>query len=223
MTETSLEKISQEVQQESQGFLQQAVQIRVHNQETLDKANEYISAIKDWIGRIKEKFRPMIKKLDEAHKAAVAIEREALAPFKKVKDAVDLQILTYIEDEKRKKREAEERAAEEERKRLEAQRKAEEEARHLEGKGQTQEAQELRDRVPEFKPTVIPDVPKMKNAHVRENWKFRVTDLRLLAKMRPDLIKPDEVKIGKLVRIHKEKTNIPGVEAYNESSVVTKG
>lgn len=222
MTETSLEVISQEVQEESQGFLEQASRIIVNDQETLDKANDYVAAIKDWIKRIKEKFNPVVKKLDEAHKAAVAIEKEALMPFTRAKNNVDLQILTYIEDQKRKRREAEEKAAEEEAKRLEAQRKAEDEARLLESKGQAQEAQELRDRVAPFTPPIIPEMPKMKNVHVRENWKFRVKDLALLAKMRPDLIKADEVKIGKLVRIHKEKTNIPGIEAYNESSTVTK-
>ena len=81
----------------------------------------------------------------------------------------------------------------------------------------------MRDRIPEFKPTTIPEIPKLKGAHLRENWKFKVTDLKLLIKMRPDLVMADKVEIGKLVRIHKEKTDIPGIEVWNESSLPTKG
>jgi hypothetical protein len=51
---------------------------------------------------------------------------------------------------------------------------------------------------------------------MRENWKFRVTNEKLIPR---EYLKADEIKIGGVVRALKGSTNIPGVEVYNESII----
>jgi len=221
MTETSLEKLKVDVL--TPNYPEIASRLIVHDQPSLDKANAFTLVMKGLISDVKDTFKPIKQKIDASKNETLEKERGFLGPLNKAKGTADLKIITYIEDLKEKKREAEKKAQEAETARLKAVQLAMKEAEVLEEKGHEKEAREMRDRVPEFKPTAIPEIPKLKGAHLRENWKFKVTDLKLLIKMRPDLIMADKVEIGKLVRIHKEKTDIPGVEVWNESSLPTKG
>jgi hypothetical protein len=64
---------------------------------------------------------------------------------------------------------------------------------------------------------VIPkSVPKVAGISMRENWKFRIVNEKLIPR---EYLKVDDVKIGAIVRALKGATNIPGIEAYNESII----
>lgn len=200
-----------------------AARMIVHDQKSLDIANQFVLGIKKMITQVIDTFKPITQKIDETKAATLEQKNGFLGPLNKAKSTADLKIITYVEDLKAAQREAEKKAQDAEAERLAGAQMAMEEAALLEEKGQAQEAEKMRERIPEFKPTVLPEVPKLKDAHVRENWKYKVTDLKLLAQMRPDLIMADSVKIGKIVRAQKEKAEIPGVEVWNESSLATRG
>ena len=66
-------------------------------------------------------------------------------------------------------------------------------------------------------PVVVPkSVPKVSGMSIRDNWKFKITNEKLIPR---EYLKVDEVKIGQVVRALKSATNIPGVEVYNEGTV----
>lgn len=215
MTETSLEKLNQEVQE----YPAQASGIIIHNNETLKKGNDFLLAIKTMRKKIGEVFDPIIEKAHKAHKEAVSKKKEFEEPLIRAENELKLRIASYMRKLEEERRQAERKAAEEERKRLEAQKRAEEEARFLESKGQIQEAQELRDRVPEFKPAVIPDVPTLNNVQMKEIFKWEVEDIE---KVPRKFLIVDRAAVTNYVRIHREKTNIPGIRVFKESSVAAR-
>ena len=62
-------------------------------------------------------------------------------------------------------------------------------------------------------------VEKPKGVSYRDNWKFRIADEQALP--RPYLM-PDERKIANVVKAMRDKTEIPGIEVYNEPIQVTR-
>jgi uncharacterized Zn finger protein (UPF0148 family) len=215
MIETSLEKLNQEVLE----YPTQASRIVIHNNDTLKRGNEFLLAIKSMRKKIGEVFDPIIEKAHKAHKEAVSKKKEFEEPLIRAENEVKLRIASYMRKIEEERRETEEKAAEEERKRLEAQKRAEEEARFLESKGQIREAQELRDRVPEFQPAVIPEVPVLNNVQVKMIYKWEVEDIN---KVPRKFLTIDNAAVTNYVRIHREKTNIPGIRVFKESSVAAR-
>lgn len=215
MTETSLEKLNQEVQ----GYPEQAGHIIIHNNETLKKGNDFLLAIKTMRKKIGETFNPIIEKAHKAHKEAVAKKKEFEEPLIRAENEVKLRIASYMRKLEEERRKAEEKVAEEERKRLGAQAHAEELARELEERGHNQEAQEVRGRVPEFKPAVIPDVPTLNNVQMKEIFKWEVEDIN---KVPRKFLVIDRSAVTNYVRVHREKANIPGIRVFKESSIAAR-
>lgn len=83
-------------------------------------------------------------------------------------------------------------------------------------RGEFERAAELQASVAQVvTPEVRAAIPDVKGAAVRQVWKFRVTD--------PDAIPrkymmPNETMIGGTVRVEKDKTAIPGIEVYMETT-----
>lgn len=83
--------------------------------------------------------------------------------------------------------------------------------------GNKEEAAAIMEAPVQAAPVVIPKaVPKVTGMSIRDNWKFRVTNEKLIPR---EYLKVDEVKIGQVVRALKSSTNIPGIETYNEGTV----
>jgi len=111
-----------------------------------------------------------------------------------------------------------ERQAEETKLRVEAQKRAEDEAlaraQALAASGQHDEADSILASPPEVAPIVIAKTAPKSETVIREIWKFRIINPLLI----PNEYKTiDEKKIGGGVRALGSATNIPGVEAYQES------
>lgn len=212
---TSLEKLEQEVQ----GYPGQASSIIVHDNKTLKAANEFLLAIKAMRKKIREAFDPIIMKAHEAHKQAVAKKKEYEEPLIKAEGEIKIRIASYMEEQEKKRKEAEEKAVEAEKKRMAAQVRMEEEARLLESKGNIQEAKEMRDRIPEFKAPSLPDVPTLSNVQTRKILKWEVIDI---SKVPVQFLQVDRAKVTAHVNMHREKTNIPGIRVFSETSVAAR-
>lgn len=148
--------------------------------------------------RVDGTFSPLV----EALRAAATVINRKLSSWRQAEER------RRQEEEARIRREALDREAKE----LE---KTEREAQKLEAKGRPEDAELVRAFVPEPAPlpVVASEVPKVKGAGVRDNWRFEIVDG---AKIPREYLMPDEVAIGKVVRALKEKTNISGIRVYNE-------
>ena len=199
----------------------------VGSQESLTIANTFVVDQTCLLKEIDDHHDPIIKAAHEVHKTALGQKKKLTDPLNKAILIVKTKIAAYLSEQRRIQREQEEkrRRMEEERKKLEdeAIRKAQE----AEQLGNNNEAEKiLEDAAKEeqsFEPMpIVQEKPEVKGIHLRQNWKFRVTNLALLCRERPDLIIADTVKIGKLVRITKDQTNIPGIEAYCEDNLTVR-
>lgn len=148
----------------------------------------------------------------------------------------------------RKAREAAERAAAEERARAEeqarkAREKAEAQARKMEEAGRAEMAEAKRRAAAEAEeraraaaeaeaerrrieaemapaaPVVQADPAKAAGVHRRRSWKFRIIDPAAVPR---EYLSIDEVTIGRVVRALGADTSIPGVEVYEDVSVVAR-
>lgn len=192
--------------------------------EDYTRAGEILLTIKEIRKKIEATFKPIKQKMDAAKKEVLEQEKAADRPLAEAEAWIKPLIATYNAEQERIRREEEERLREiarkeEEERRLQEAIAAEEEAkRNGASKEQIAEVvQQVIDEPVKVAPIVVPrSVPKVAGISMRENWKFRVVNEKLIPR---EYMKVDDVKIGAVVRALKGATNIPGIEAYNESIV----
>jgi len=202
-----------ELVNESESLLKEAKTISVYDTASMDTATILLKGNKELLKKINNTFDPIIKKTNEAHKEAVAQKKQYAEIPLRVEKLLKTKIGSYL-DEQRRKAEAEAKREQEE-----EQRKAEErrlaEAEELEKQGHTQEAQAVLDQ--EIITPKIQAAPVEKSAGLstRVIWKYRITNINLIPR---EYMVPNETMIGSKVRTDKDKTNIPGIEAYRETT-----
>ncbi|MBA7601781.1 hypothetical protein ES703_08862 [subsurface metagenome] len=215
----------QDLQSQALTLPEKAKQIHIIDDETLHTANEFIHVCRQMEKKIDDKMDPLIKKANELHRDTLATKREMKDPVAKAREIVSPQIMSYkrkIEEEIRAREEEKARKIEEERKKKE---EAFEKAAALEKAGDQEKAEEEFEKAekieeeesllalePKFKPTA----PETKGTSIRENWKFRVKNLKDVPR---EWLKLDEVKVGAAVRTSKGKIEIPGIETYSVDSL----
>lgn len=206
-----------EVEQKALSVPNQAKDIRIIDNNTLLTANTLLLAIKDIRKEIDLAFDPIIRKANDAHKEAIAQKKRAEAPLIEAENFIKPQIASYMNEQERIRREAEEKArqealkAEEERKLTEAV--------ELEKEGFTEEAEAILNETTFIPPPIIPKTtPKLQGTSIKQIWKFRVKNESLIPR---EYLTVDLVKIGGVVRALKDKANIPGIEVYPEASVAS--
>jgi hypothetical protein len=217
--ELDMENMEKELEKKVITLPEKAARIIVHDNKTLKIANDFLLGIKSLRKEINAAWDPVIEKAHKAHKEALDQKKKYEEPLKKAEGEIKIRIASYMEDQEKKRREAEEKAAEAEKKRMETQVHMEEEARHLESKGNIQEAKEIRNRIPEFRPTSLPDVPTLNNVKTRKIWKWEVVDI---SKVPIQFLQIDRAKVTAQVNMHREKTNIPGIRVFSETSVAAR-
>lgn len=78
----------QELEPRALSFLEQASQMQIVDQASLDSAANFLIAIKGMSKEIDKTFDPTIQKAYEAHKAAVAIKKKFKAPLVEAEETV---------------------------------------------------------------------------------------------------------------------------------------
>jgi len=215
--------IIQELEERTLSFPKQASLLKVSDQATLTKANGFLLDVKAMQKQINDTFDPMIKKAHEAHREAISQKKHFETPLKEAEGIVKKEIGKYMAEQERIRKEAEEKAR---REREEAERKAkEEEERKLqeaikaEETGDIEAAENILNSIPSKPEPVaapIPMKPMTQGISTQKRWKFRIIDADKIPR---EYMKPDEQKIGAIVRATKGQTKIPGVEVYSEDSV----
>lgn len=201
-----------EIQKEGHAIVTTATALAVSNAEDYTSAGEFLVQIKGVRKRIADTFDKPIKDAHAAHKSIIAAKKEHDAPLEEAEKLVKEKMGEWQREQERKRREEEDRL------RREEQRKAEEralaEAERLENEGKTEQAQAVIEAPPPPAPVVVPSVvPKAQGVSHRINWKWRVTNENQIPR---DFMKPDDVRIGKVVKAMQDKANIPGIEVYKD-------
>ena len=193
----------------------QARQIQIKSQDDYVRASELILTIKAIRKKITDIFKPIKQKMDAAKQEVLDQEKLVDKPLQEAESLLSPRIIAWNREQERIRQEEEARLREIARK--------EEEERQLqaaiaaEQSGNKEEAQAIIETPVQATPVVVPKaVPKVAGMSIRENWKFRITNEKLIPR---DYLKVDEVKIGQVVRAMKSACNIPGVEIYNEGTI----
>jgi hypothetical protein len=199
--------------------------IAVHDQATLDAANDFLHDIDVMLGQIDKTFNPQIAKAHDLHKSLLAEKKKFTEPLELAKKVVGQRIAVHVTALLEKRREAERArlAAEDEARRLAE--KTVEKVRDLEANGEEGKAARMVERVHDQVNKIIEAAPEIPDEAataglvIREDWKFSIVDASLIPR---EYLVPDEKKIGRIVRALKGDANIPGVRAYAVKSTVVR-
>jgi len=202
----------QEVSTRALTIIEQAHAITIRDSEDYTRAGDLWKSIKDLKEQVNETFSPIISKAHAAHKEALAQKAKIFDPLdaagrivKKVMERYDTAQEAIRQAEERRLREIA-RKAEEERLLMEA--------IAAEAAGEKEEATAIMEAPVYVAPVVVPkEVPKVQGVSFRTIWRYRITDERKIPR---EYLKPDDVKIGQVVRALKNQTNLPGIETYEE-------
>jgi len=217
----------QELEQKALSFPEQALVYKVADQATLNKANDFLLAIKMMQKEINETFDPVIKKAHDAHKEAVAQKKKHEAPLKEAEGIVKGAIGSYLAEQRRLQEAAEAEARrlakEAEQKRIDEENKQRAEAQEAIDEGDFDKARDILAKEippPEMPPVLAsPPKPALEGVSVRTIWKFRIIDENAIPR---EYLKIDETSIGVVVRTMKDRTRIPGIEVYSEDSLAAR-
>lgn len=210
MTET------QELEKQSESLV-----VRAQTCTVITNRAQYVATIE--LGRalkamndgIEQYWEPLINDAFKQHKALVARKKQMTSPVLEAITKLKLMTTVYEDQEERKRKEAERIAAEALRKEQETE--ALLEAQRLSAAGDQMGAESVLEHAISAPPPPViiqSTIPQVQGKSSRQNWKYRVTDLSKV----PDEYKMlDDAKVGQVVRAMKEKTNIPGIQAYPET------
>lgn len=199
--------------------------IEVRNQAGLLLANDFLKDLKRLGAKIDETFDPQIQKAHALHKSLLTEKKRLKDPLEVAERIVKPKIAAYIEEEDRKRQEAERVRwkAEEEARRIADQ--ALDKASALDEKGDKGKADEIivkghakalevLEKAPE-----VPEAPRAEGLSIREVWQFEIVNEAAIPR---EYLTPDTVKIGRIVRALKHQANIPGVRTWSEKTVATR-
>lgn len=149
--------------------------------------------------------------------AGKAIDAFFGAPIERIataRNSIKRSLLTYQQEEERKRRELEARAQEEARKQAE---KLQKQADAAAAKGKTEKAEALQVAAASvIVPVIAPTTPKLAGVSNRETWHYEVEDF---SKLPREWTMPDDKKLGAYVRSMKSETNIPGVRVFSKDGL----
>jgi len=219
-----------DIARESQSLAQQALDVRVANNQQRVNAAEMGKALAAMEKKVQETFDPICDAAHKAWKAATSKRASFLDPLTTAKRHLASAIGAFDQEQERLRRAEEQRllAAQRELEAKEAARlRREAEDRQL---AEALAATEIGDddlaeaivnaapvvELPPPVPVIVPtQVQAVAGASTRTTWKFRIVNAALIPR---EYLAIDETKIGGVVRAMKGATNIPGIEAYPEAS-----
>jgi len=185
--------------------------IIVNSQATLDRANEFMKAVKTYIKAIADLMDPAIEKGKAAVAENVSIKKRLQGPAKEAEGIVKPVITIYLAEQDDLRRRAKEEIAQ-------AIEKKFEKAREIERLGDKEKAEEIRKKETAVA-EVLPPPVKTAGTHLTKYWTWEEED--------PDKIPRkyyilDRLEINRIVREQKGKTNIPGIRVFQRSSSSTR-
>lgn len=164
--------------------------------------------------RIEDMRKSLKAPILAAGKAIDAFFNAPLDRIASARNSIKRSLLTYQQEEERKRREIEARAQEEARKAAE---KLQKQADAAAAKGKTEKAEALQQAAASVvAPIIAPTVQKLAGVSNRLTWHYEVTDSAQLPR---EWLMPDDKKLGAYVRAMKGETNIPGLRVYSKDGI----
>ena len=170
-----------------------------------------------------EKRKEMTKPLDESKKSIMDFFRKPVELLESAEKRIKMAMLTYQAEQERIAREAQEKLRlaalkqeEEERRKLEAK------AAKQEAKGNTEFAEELREKAADVSvdvAIVTANIQKIEGISTRDVWKFRVIDETIVPR---DYLIVNDKALGALATATKGSFKIAGVEFYSEKVLASR-
>ena len=214
-----------EQKQQALTITEQANTFVIVTQLDYNNAVEVCKDIKAKIKTVEEYWKPLKDNAHAAHKAICGKETELLAPFTKAENAIKTKMTTFqrkLMEEQRIQREEQERFRREESERL---MKAAEEAQQG---GMEEHADYLVEEAAKVEVMKFeqPRQEKTAGTAVKKVWKARITNDAIVPAYAKGMCirKVDEAMLNRLAGLVKGKSDIPGVEFYEDVQIaVSRG
>ena len=199
----------------------------IDSNETYECAGEHLKLIKAKMNALTEKRFGITRPMDAAKQKVMDFFKPPIAALELAEGGLKGKMVGYNQEQERirqdaeRKRQAEERAAQDK-----ADAEALELAQIAEAEGDTKAAEEIREeaqqRIAPAAPAVIAEKPKAAGTSMRDNYKAEVTDLMALIKAVADgsapitMIKADDSALGQMAKAKKAASKVAGVRFYND-------
>ena len=191
-------KTQAKVEERSLTLTEEVNGVSISDQESLNKANNFLAEIKGLRKEVADTFDPIISKAHKAHAEALAQKKKIDAPLADAEKTIKRGMAFYI-DEQDRKREEEEKVA-----------------RDMIDAGLGDLA--LKEHIPQ---------PKMEGTHTQTRWHAEVVDKEKLIKavanghVSTEAITPNMSYLNSCATGDKGTFNIPGVKEVRETSMVS--
>ena len=211
------ESLIETLSSEALTYPAKAKEIKIRDQVSFNAANAFLRGVKGLLAKIAETFDPIVKQAHEAHRQAIEKKKQHEEPLLQAERIIKTEIGRYLTEQARIRQEAVEKAqreaAEVERKRL-----AEIDA---ENAGKSEEAEKHFEEAISIEPPkpVIPPAVKVQGTYLRKELKWRVVDL---AAVPHDFLMVNHAEVNMVFRSLGKAMNIPGIEVYEETNVISR-
>jgi len=217
-----------ELESQALALPEQARELSIRDQGSYDAAVAFLSVVKQMRQEIDRTFDPIISKAHAAHKEACEQKRRVEAPVVEAERIVKGAIGGFALEQKRLAEAEGERLRQE----AEAQEQELRQELSLRVKAAGASEEEVRAIVesPSTAPPPVaqPSYEQDTRVSTRANWKAEVTDFKLLVKAASEkdellsLLQANQTALNQLAKAMKEKMNVAGVRAYNDTVVSAK-
>lgn len=207
---------TQAIIKQSESLAAQLQSFKITNQDEYTTAGEYLKSVKSATKQLEELRVSMTKPLDESKKRIMDFFRKPLDILAQAESTLKKGVLTYQQEQERKRREEEARLAEIQRKEAE---KLAKKAEKAEAKGNTEKAEELRQQAQETQmitPTVANKVEKVAGISTKKIWRFKIVDTNKIPRQ---YLIPNEKMLGQVAQATKGTLKIEGVEFYADEII----
>lgn len=209
----------QEIETRAMTMPEQARSLLVKDDDSYRVGAELLSRVKAFKEEASKSFDPIIKKAHDSHKEALAQKKKIIAPIEEAERIVKNSMALYLAAIEKKKRE-EERVLRERALREEEERRLQD-AILAEAEGDSEQAEEILSSNTNIIAPVQTTIekPKADNVCTKTVWKFNVVDVSLIPNQFKEI---NLTAISSVVRAMKSNTNIPGIEVYSETQIVSR-
>lgn len=228
MTNTQIAELEKEISP----IVSEAQALIIKTPDQSIAAQEVLKGIKAKQKRVIEFFEPMKSQAHQAWKQVCASEGEVLKPLQAAESVLKTKVITYTQEEERRRLEAARKAEAE---RLEKERrereKLEAQAAKAAAEGRTEKAEALLEKAENV--TVLPKVEiqpeiKAEGTAIRKVWKGEVTDLAVLIKAITEgkapitLIQANQVAVNNFAKAMKGAVEVPGLRQWEAAEMAVR-
>jgi len=216
-------KFADHAQDTAVALLETSKMLKINKQVDYDAAAEGLKNIKRISKEVEGERKKITEPLNKAKAAIMDLFRKPLVILGEAEEIVKKSMITYTDEQEKKRREQEEKLARQAKAEEDRKKKAlEERAKKAEAEGKTEKAEELRDKKEEVRvdaPVLAPRTETPKGVSYRDKWTAEVADF---AKLPDDYKLPNMAMLNKMAQATKGKVPISGVTFKSEKILASR-